>query len=142
MWMDQVDALVSAIQTIHQYLRTKGRPPLTRRQTARACRLLGVHGQDGRWTLNAREARRRVVVAGLDPETLEVADEVRWAHAVDYMRATETFRLEGFKQWLLDHDEPSAVPAIDVPARPHPRARKKNVESAVDAAINQRIKVE
>lgn len=78
-------------------------------------------------------------LAGLNPDTCEVRDEVRWAHAVDYMRTTETFRVESFKQWLLDHNEPTCVPARDVPSRQHPRARKKDVNQQ-NERLNERIR--
>ena len=139
MWMDSVDGLLGAIRILTLYLQTGPQAALPRRHMARATRLLGVHGQDGRWTMNRWDAKRRLEAAGLDPETYEVADEVLWAHAVDYIRATETFKLEDFKRWLETHDEPSSVPARDVPARPHPRARKKVTESTVDQRINKRI---
>lgn len=91
------------------------------------------------WSLEQRVARERLELAGIDADTLEVADERRWAFAVDYMRARETFKVEEFKRWLEEHEEPSVVPAGDVPSRPHPMAKKKETLNPVAHQINRRI---
>lgn len=137
-WLDYVQSTHRAVQVIAQYLKDGPQPSISGRNLTRARRLLGVHGAGGKWSVDRRNAGERLQLAGIDPERLEVADEVRFAHAMDYMRATETFKVEGFKRWLEEHDEPSAVPARDVPARPHPLARKRK-ENAVNEQINRRI---
>lgn len=84
--------------------------------------------------------RKRLELAGIDPDRLEVADETRFAHAMDYMRETETFREQGFLRWLEMHEEPSAVPARDVPVKPHPMARNKMKGNPSNEVINERIR--
>lgn len=126
-WWDRPEGLREAIAVVKDYLTKSKRLALTRRQLKRAGKVLGVHGEGGFWSLS-RNYRRRLCLAGLDPETCAIADEVRWAHALDYMRATETFKENTFKQWLEEHDAPSAVPPIDVPQAPHPNSRKYKEE--------------
>jgi hypothetical protein len=126
-WWDRPEGLREAIAIVKFYLAESERLALTRRQLKRACKVLGVHGERGFWHLS-RHHRRRLILAGLDPERRLVADEVRWAHTLDYMRATETFKENGFKRWLEEHDEPSAVPARDLPQAPHPKSRKYTQE--------------
>jgi hypothetical protein len=122
-WWDRPEGLREAILVIRAYLTGRERLALTRRQLKRATKLLGVHGEGGMWNLS-RLYRRRLVLTGLDPDTCEVVDENRWAHAVDYMRETERFRENEFKRWLETHEEPTAVPAVAIPQKPHPGSKK------------------
>lgn len=138
-WYDRPETLRSAVLVLKQYVGPEPRMALTSRQMKRATKLLGVHGEDGRWTVQPWVVAARLKLAGLDPNTCEVADEVRWSHAIDYMRSTETFKEFEFARWLEEHDEPSSVPARDVPARPHPMARKRK-KNAVNDQINERIR--
>ena len=94
------------------------------------------------WKLS-RLHRRRLNLVGLDPETCFVVDEVRWSHAIDYMRETERFRENEFKRWLETHEEPTFVPAVAIPQRPHPASRKWREEReqgiATSKVINYRM---
>lgn len=131
-WMDRPGGLLAAIRAVKWLLATSEAYALTGRQLNRAARLLGVHGERGIWHMGP-DSKKRLRLVGIDPETCEVADEVRFSHALDYMRATETFRWNGFLRWLETHDEPSSVPAQAIPQQPHPagNARREERERAL-----------
>lgn len=114
-FLDDDQAVVAGIKVLVKYLAPGPNHILSRAVIKRACRVLGVDGYGGEWRL-PWDYRSRAEVAGLHPSSFEVVDEVRWAHAIDFMRAHHgLFQLQEFRRWLCDHPEPSSVPPQKLP---------------------------
>jgi hypothetical protein len=125
-WIETADDVLEALDALLCYLspdRQKcrnahrfNRRPLYPLAIKRAARLLHVRGTElgdmGYWYLGKRWPQR-LELAGIDPQTLEVVDQRRWAHAWEQLSTENTFRQGDQRRKINSDREPPPLEPVE-----------------------------
>lgn len=134
--IDDPEGLLALLPFIVAYVLSGRATVLHRRLIKQVKALAGVRTRNRRLIFKT-DWRRRLLCAGIDPDTFTVVDEFRWSHAWDELRTTLRFTEKRQTLKVVARQRP-----IDVVPRAYPVPGKENVQSpptTVDTTVRSSV---